>query len=89
MDLHEWTEATVNARFHYRTPGLWALMVRVYRRPEPWPVAVTPAQLGCKTWVPLDQAPPTTDLAPVIDDSEAARRLDRLALAIRGRGVSC
>src|SRR5262249_964831 len=29
--LHGWSQATVEARFHYREPGLYVLPVRVYR----------------------------------------------------------
>ena len=64
--FHDWTEATIRQRFHYRRPGLWALVVRVYRRSEPWPLAVTEAQLGCKTWVPLDPAIPTDGVESVL-----------------------
>ncbi len=80
--LHDWTEATVLGRFHYRRPGLWALAVRVFRLPEPWPIGATPAHLGCKTWVPLESPPPTAGLRPALDGSESARRLDRLREAL-------
>ena len=74
-ELHDWTEATILGRFHYRTPGLWALAVRAYRRPEPWPVAITPEHLGCKTWVPLETPPTTDGLVPVLSDEESARSI--------------
>jgi len=80
--LHDWTEATVLGRFHYRRPGLWALAVRVFRRAEPWPVPVTPAHLGCKTWVPLESPWPTSGLAPVIGPEESFARLGRLRSAL-------
>ena len=82
-DLHDWTGSTILGRFHYRQPGLWALMVRVYRRAEPWPVAITPAHLGCKTWVPLESPPPTSGLVPVLDGRESARRLDLIRSALK------
>jgi hypothetical protein len=82
-DLHDWTESTILNRFHYRAPGLWALAVRVFRRAEPWPVAITPEHLGCKTWVPLESPPPTSGLAPVLDDRESARRLDQIRSALK------
>ncbi len=71
--FHDWTEATVLGRFHYRSPGLWALAVRAFRLPEPWPVAITPAHLGCKTWVPLESPPPTSGLVPVLVLEESSR----------------
>ncbi|WP_435018809.1 DUF1802 family protein [Tundrisphaera sp. TA3] len=76
--FHDWTESTILGRFHYRRPGLWALAVRAYRRPEPATVAVTPAHLGCKTWVPLEDPPSTAGLVAVLDDRASAERLGRL-----------
>ncbi len=81
-DLHDWTGATVRKRFDYRSPGLWALAVRVYRRAEPWRVEVTPAQLGCKTWVPLETPLSTSGLAPSTGEAESGLRLARLREAL-------
>ena len=86
--LHDWTEATIRGRFDYRRPGLWALAVRVYRRAEPYPLAVTPEQVGCKTWVPLDPPIPLDGAAPVLDAAESAARLDALRRALAGGGLS-
>ncbi len=79
---HDWTEATIRGRFDYRRPGLWALVVRVYRRPEPWPLAVTPEQLGCKTWVPLDPAITTAGTEAVLASTELAERLAAIRRAL-------
>jgi hypothetical protein len=81
-ELHDWTEATILRRFHYRTPGLWALSIRIYLRPQIWPVPITPAHLGCKTWVPLETPPPTSGLVAVLDDEASGRRLARTRWAI-------
>ena len=81
-DWHDWTEATVRDRFHYRRPGLWAMAVRVFRQPEPWPVPITPAHLGCKTWVPLESPWPTSGLVAVVGSEESLGRLDRLRAAL-------
>jgi hypothetical protein len=86
--FHDWTEATTLGRFHYRKPGLWALAVRIFRRGEPWPVAITPAHLGCKTWVPLENPPPTSDLLPAPGDAASLDRLDRLRAAFVEAGMS-
>jgi hypothetical protein len=86
-DLHIWTEETVRKRFNYRTPGLWVLGVRAYRQPDPWVVAITPAQLGCKTWVPLDAPLSTADLVPARSEPEAATDRARLA-KILGEGLA-
>ena len=89
--FHVWTEETVLKRFHYRSPGLWVLAVRVHRLPQPWPLAVTAEHAGCKTWVELDAPPPTTGLTPALDDEAFARGFDAFRMALdpsRGwRGV--
>jgi hypothetical protein len=84
--LHDWTDETVRKRFHYRSPGLWALAVRIYRRAEPRSLPVTLEHLGCKTWVPLGTPWPTTGLAPVLDDDESLGRLDRLRSVLVASG---
>ncbi len=80
--LHAWTEETVRKRFEYRKPGVWVLGVRVYRRHEPWTVEVTPAQLGCKSWVPLEHPLATSGLAPARSEAEATEDRARLAAAL-------
>jgi hypothetical protein len=77
-DFHVLTPETVRGRFHYRSPGLWILGTRIWRRVPPFPIAATPEHAGCKTWVTLDDALPTSDLQAVLDDPEWADRLSRL-----------
>jgi hypothetical protein len=81
-DLHVWTEETISRRFAYRKPGLWVLGVRIFRSPRPATIAVTPEHAGCKTWVMLDTPLSTAGLVPVVDESELARRLDRIRSAL-------
>lgn len=76
--LHVWTAETVGKRFHYRSPGLWVLGVRVYRAEPPAVVPVTEAHAGCKTWVPLEVAPGTGGLAPALGETEFGSRMRRL-----------
>lgn len=66
--FHAWTEETVRQRFHYRRPGLWALGVRVWSRPEATEIVPTVDQLGCKTWVPLEPPIATAGLVAALDD---------------------
>ncbi len=84
--FHDWTEATIRQRFAYRRPGLWALVVRVYRRVEPIVVTVTAEQLGCKTWVPLDLALPSDGLVPVLDTESASQRRAEIRQALEAVG---
>jgi hypothetical protein len=81
-EFHVWTSETVHKRFQYRSPGLWALVVRVWARERPTTLIATPEQLGCKTWVDLDPPLPTSGLAPVIDDEAWRRRRETLLAAL-------
>ena len=87
--FHVWTEDTVLKRFHYRSPGLWVLGVRVHRLPEPRPMTVTPDHAGCKTWVELDAPLSTAGLTPALDRESFVRRSRALhaILATSGEDV--
>jgi hypothetical protein len=87
-DLHLWSNATVQARFAYRRPGLFALAVRVFQTPSVTEVPITSAYAGCRSWVELDRPLPTEGATPVLDDAafasfkrEIEDRLRPIALA--------
>ena len=67
-DLHGWTTETVWQRFHYRTPGLYVLVVRVSRLAEAAERVDRPEYAGCKTWVELERPVPTDGVTPVLSD---------------------
>jgi hypothetical protein len=67
--LHLWSRATVEKRFHYRTPGLFVLPVRVWRAPAPVELPESEYYRGCHTWVELERALPTAGATPVLPDS--------------------
>jgi hypothetical protein len=76
--LHGWTADTVRQRFHYRTPGLFVLTVRVCRLAQPAEVVERPEYAGCKTWVELDTVVDMAGAAPVLSDeafAEYSRRV--------------
>lgn len=77
--LHGWTADTVRQRFHYRTPGLYVLTVRVYRLAGPVDRVERPEYAGCKTWVELDEPVPTAGAVPVLPDD----RFQEVAAAVR------
>jgi hypothetical protein len=68
--LHIWSEETVRKRFAYRHPGLYVLPVRVYRAAKPVELTETEHYAGCRSWVELDQALPTSGAVPVLGDEE-------------------
>jgi hypothetical protein len=71
---HILTAETVSKRFHYRKPGLWALVARVWRREPAQSIVETPEQAGCRTWVELVDALATNGLSPVLDNEAWATR---------------
>jgi hypothetical protein len=64
-DRHAWTAEVVKQRFHYRSPGLFVLEVRVFRLPEPAVRPERPEYAGCKTWVHLEVVVPIDAASPV------------------------
>ena len=71
-EFHGWTAEEVMRRFHYRTPGLFAFAIRVFRLPEQIEVMERPVYVGCKSWVPLDPAIATDGATVVLTDNAFA-----------------
>lgn len=80
--LHHWSDETVDQRFHYKHPGLFALVVRVYRLPEPLLIPDSPHFGGCRSWVDLPQELPTTGLTPVLSDSDHGAAVQHINMAL-------
>ncbi len=80
--LHILSDATLAARFHYREPGLFALVVRMHRLAEPVDIPESPHFGGCRSWVDLPGALPTAGLTPVLDDAEFERQREKLFRAL-------
>ncbi len=81
---HIWSEASVKARFNYRRPGLFLLVVRIFTRPEPVIVAETAAMAGCKSWALLPAPISMDGLVPVLGDDEfcaGVARIERLLVS--------
>ena len=62
---HAWTPDVVKQRFHYRSPGLFVLDVKVFALPHPVEVVERLEYAGCKTWVTLAEPVPTDGVAEV------------------------
>jgi hypothetical protein len=80
--FHGWTADTVRQRFHYRTPGLFVLVVRAYQLPRPADVVERPEYAGCKTWVQLDVPVAVDGATPVLSDAAFAEYCDRITAAL-------
>jgi len=80
---HGWSTETVRNRFEYRTPGLFALVVRVYQGDTPWELTETPAMAGCKSWVELDQPLATAAVQAVLPDDVFETQRGALCTALQ------
>ena len=79
--LHIWSPPMVRARFDYRQPGLFVVLVRVYRLPQAFELPDTAAYAGCRSWVELDHALSVHGATPVLEAgafAEALRTVDHL-----------
>jgi hypothetical protein len=77
----------VASRFHYRNkPGVYLLVVRVHRRPEPVQLENRPWYDGCVSWVELDQPLSPRGCVPVLADAEFAVRRADILKALGGAG---
>jgi hypothetical protein len=86
--FHVLAAETVRGRFHYRTPGLWVLGTRIWRRQPPLEITATPAYAGCKTWVVLEEPLSTSGLVAALDDSDWSMRMARLRAILEDQQVS-
>lgn len=80
---HVWSPQTVLNRFHYRQPGLFALVVRIYRSREPLVIPDSPHFAGCRSWVELPESLSTGGLEPALD-AEAFGRMRSASLDALG-----
>jgi len=79
--FHFWSDETIRSRFAYRQPGLYAIVLRVFRSREVFELPSDPAYAGCRSWVKLDRELPTEGATPVLGDAEfqdLVRRIERL-----------
>jgi hypothetical protein len=80
-NLHWWSDDTVQARFAYRSPGLYVLLVRVHRARQTVELPEAASYAGCRSWLELERELSTEGAAPILNDTEfdeVRRRLDDL-----------
>ena len=79
---HLWSPATIRGRFIYREPGLFLLLVRVYKIAQALEFDSSPYFAGCRSWVELPEPLATAGCQPVLTDEEFVRRERALLAAI-------
>ncbi|QDT91189.1 DUF1802 family protein [Gimesia algae] len=63
-------EETIQQRFEYKNPGLFVLLVRVFRLEHPFEVDQESRYAGCHSWVELSQDYATGNLQPVLNTEQ-------------------
>ncbi len=81
---HILSEPTIEQRFNYRYPGLFALVSRIYRIPVAVEIDDNPYVAGCKSWVELPSAISTNQVCPILADAEFAARRQRTVELLAG-----
>jgi hypothetical protein len=77
-EIHWWSEQTLTDRFHYRNPGLFLLIVRMFKLPSARLLENTPHFAGCRSWVDFPQPIATTGVQPVLSDAEFETQRSRI-----------
>ncbi|WP_397571428.1 DUF1802 family protein [Schlesneria sp. T3-172] len=72
---HIWSDETVSQRFHYKSPGLFAMLVRVHQLPAAKVLATSSHFAGCRSWVDFPDELPTTGLTPILSEEIHADRV--------------
>ncbi|MGE3316311.1 MAG: DUF1802 family protein [Planctomycetaceae bacterium] len=80
--LHILSPHVIGERFHYRTPGLFVLPVRIYQLPKPIVLPDTPHFAGCRSWVDFPQELSTDGLDPVLSDDDHRQRMAQIRQAL-------
>ena len=80
--FHILSEKTVHARFHYKNPGLFVMLVRVHQLPAHITIAASPHFDGCRSWVDFPIAIPTAGLNPALSDEAHVERMTRLRMLL-------
>jgi hypothetical protein len=78
-----WNSDYIRLRFDFNAyDPLHLVLLRAYRLAAPIAVPLLPEYVGCRSWVTLDRALPTTGAAPSISDEEFTLRKARLVIEL-------
>ena len=77
--FHILSHDELRKRFYYRDrPGLYVLLLRIYRLQEPYQLPVTEAYAGCKSWVDLGIDLSTAGARPALDHEVFQIRIQKI-----------
>jgi hypothetical protein len=67
--FHVWSTEEIDRRYHYRSPGLYVLVVRCFQLARPIDLPNRADYAGCKSWVPLATDISLANAVPVRDET--------------------
>ncbi len=82
---HIWTENFTEERLKWKKKQpLHVLILRVYKLDQPWAFNISPAYLGCKSWIDAEQAVPEhLTMRPVLDDEAFEKAYYQIKSALK------
>jgi hypothetical protein len=80
--FHHWELDYVRSRYDFRTPGLWALLLRAWRSAEPLTRELNAEHAGCVSWLRLAPELETGGLEPVLGPAQFEQRRAELLHAL-------
>jgi len=80
---HIWSDETVHQRFHYKSPGLFVMLVRVLQLPKVQKLPVSPHFAGCRSWVDFPEELATSGLTPVLSEEVHTERMQQLEAVLK------
>lgn len=86
--LHGWSDRVIHDRFHYKRPGLFALLARIYELPDELRLPNSPHFAGCRSWVELPCELSTAELRPVMSNEEHQQRQSLLLTQLARSAVT-
>ncbi|WP_197440273.1 DUF1802 family protein [Polystyrenella longa] len=69
---------TLSNRFHYKEPGLWVMVVRIYQAQDPIVIPDSPHFTGCRSWVDLPRPYSSPQAEPVLSEEEFQDQVRKL-----------
>lgn len=80
---HIWRPEVIQERFDWgREKAIHALVVRVFKLPQPIDLPMLTSYGGCKSWIELERDIDTSAAAPVLSDADFAARLAQIKAAL-------
>lgn len=72
---HVWSDEVIRERFRrWEDESVWALVVRVWRLPQPVAIPNLPEYQGCKSWVDLREPISVVGAVPILSEEEFGRQ---------------